>query len=508
MPTGSTRRKVLPAVLLTVILLAQACLSIPLLHLDTAFTDEALYLWAGHMDWAHLIHGTPIPPFATYLSGSPVFYPPIGAIADSVAGLTGARILSLLFMLTSTGLLWLTANRLYGHRAAFFATALWAFVGETLRLGAFATYDPMACMLLALAAYAGVRAAQSENCGPHWAMFCAAVLAAANCTKYATGLFDPVVVGLIITTALTLEPDRKRAIRLGGIAGGYLAIFLSMLIVIATTGNGYYSAGIAATTTSRASGGQAASQVISAAWPVIEIVGPIAVLGLVLCLRLERGSPQRLVTVLLALTGALAPLEQARIHTSTSLNKHEDFGAWFMAMAAGYAIGALSRGHYLRRAGVTLAAVGAVAATILIGVPFARFGDSYWPSTAEVVHEAKPLLVSSRGELLFQNPSIANYDLGGDIGWTSIWKRISGQSDLRLRSGKSVDNAPVGSSGIPGPYLAAIHRGYFQYIVIDNDPADPFDARLIPALHADPHYVLVASPPGFLVWGRAPQASR
>jgi hypothetical protein len=366
----------------------------------------------------------------------------------------------------------------------------------------------MACMLLALAAYAGVRAAQSESHGPHWAVLCAAALAVANCTKYATGLFDPVVVGLVVTTALTVAADRKRALRLGGIAGGYLAIFLSILIVIATTGNGYYSVGIASTTTSRASAGQTAIQVIATAWPVIEIVGPIAILGLALCLLLERGSPQRLVTILLALTGALAPLEQARIHTSTSLNKHEDFGAWFMAMAAGYAISALSRGHYLWRAGVTVAAAGAIAATAFIGVPVARLGDSYWPNTAEVVSDTKPLLASSRGELLFQNPSIADYNLGRDIGWTSIWKRISGQSSLRLPAGRTVDNAPVGSSGIPGPYIAAIHRGYFQYIVLNNDPADPFDARLVPALYADPHYVLISSPPGFLVWGRAPQVSR
>jgi hypothetical protein len=460
------------------------------------------------MDWAHLIHGTSIPPFASYLSGSPVFYPPIGAIADSIGGLAGARILSLLFMLTGTSLLWLTARRLYGLRAAFFATALWAFVGESLRLGAFATYDPMALVLLALAAYVGVRAAQSENHGPHWAMFCAAVLAAANCTKYATGLFAPVVVALIVTTALTVQPDRKRALRLGGIAGGYLAIFLSILIVIATTGNGYYSVGIAATTTSRASAGQSAIQVIWTAWPVVEIVGPIAFLGLVLCLRLERGSPQRLVTILLALTGVLAPLNQARIHTSTSLTKHADVGAWFMAMAAGYAISALSRGHYLRRAGVTIAAAGAVAATLFIGVPFARIADSNWPNTAEVASRTEALLTSSRGELLVQNPSIADYNLGRDIGWTSIWKRISGQSSLRLPSGKTVDNAPIGSTGIPGPYITAIHRGYFQYVVLNNDSTDPFDARLIPVLYADPHYVLMSSPPGFLVWGRVPQASQ
>jgi hypothetical protein len=507
-PAGPTRRRILPAVLLIGILTAQGCLSVRLLHLDTAFADEALYLWAGHMDWAHLIHGTPIPPFPTYLSGSPVFYPSIGAIADSIGGLAGARILSMLFMLTSSALLWLTASRLYGLRAAFFATALWAFVGETLRLAAFATYDPMACMLLTLAAYAGVRAAQSDDHGPHWAMLCATALAAANCTKYATALFDPAVLGLVITTALTAQPDRKRAFRLGGIAGGYLAIILSTLLVIATTGNGYYSVGIAATTTSRASAGQTAGQVLATAWPVIEVVAPIALLGVVLCLWLERGSPHRLVIILLALTGALAPLNQVRIHTSTSLNKHADFGAWFMAIAAGYAISALSRGRYLQRAGITLAAVGAVAATFLLGVPFARFADSYWPNTAQVAAETKPLLASSRGELLFQNPSIADYDLGHEIGWTSIWKRMSGQSSLRLPSGKTVNNAPVGSSGIPGPYISAIRRGYFQYVVLNNDSADPFDARLIPVLSGDPHYRLLGSPPGFLIWGRVPEARR
>ena len=33
----------------------------------------------------------------------------------------------------------------------------------------------------------------------------------------------------------------------------------------------------------------------------------------------------------------LVPTEQARIHTYTSLSKHVDFGAWFAAIAAGYA---------------------------------------------------------------------------------------------------------------------------------------------------------------------------
>ena len=85
----------------------------------------------------------PVPPFAAYFSGAPVVYPPIGALADSVGGLTGARVLSLLFMLGATALLWGTARRLFGRRAAFFAAALFAVSGPALHLGAFATYDAL-----------------------------------------------------------------------------------------------------------------------------------------------------------------------------------------------------------------------------------------------------------------------------------------------------------------------------------------------------------------------------
>ena len=88
----------------------------------------------------------------------PVIYPPIGALADSIGGLTGARILSLVFMLGATTLLWGTAQQLYGRRAAFFAAALFAVSGPTLHLGAFATYDAMSVFLIALAAWCVVRA--------------------------------------------------------------------------------------------------------------------------------------------------------------------------------------------------------------------------------------------------------------------------------------------------------------------------------------------------------------
>ena len=136
-------------------LLVQAALSARLLWSNTAFQDEALYLRAGHLEWARWLHDAPIPNFPAYFSGAPVLYPPLGALADSVGGLAAARILSLCFMLGVTALLWGTAARLYGQRAALLSTALFATLAGTQFLGAFATYDAMALFLLALGRVAG-----------------------------------------------------------------------------------------------------------------------------------------------------------------------------------------------------------------------------------------------------------------------------------------------------------------------------------------------------------------
>ena len=97
--------------------------------------------------------------FSAYFSGSPVIYPPLGALADSAGGLAAARILSLCFMLAATSLLWATTGRLYGQRAALLAAGLFATLAGTQFLGAFATFDAMALFLLALAAWLGVRSA-------------------------------------------------------------------------------------------------------------------------------------------------------------------------------------------------------------------------------------------------------------------------------------------------------------------------------------------------------------
>ncbi len=491
------------------ILAVQAGLCARMLRLDTAFSDEALYLWTGHQDWAWLLHGTQEPPFATYLSGSPIVYPPLAALADSIGGLAGARVLSLCFMLTASTLLWLSASRLYGRLAAFFAVALWASLGETLRLGAFATYDPMACMFLVLGAYCAIRAGQSDRHGPQWAMGAAVALTVANCAKYATALFDPVVVMLAFLVALAYMPSaRKRAARLAAITMCYLVIFLVGLLALASVGDGYYITGIEATTVSRASAGQSAAFILSTIWSYMKIITPITLLGALLCLWLERDLYRRLVTLLLALTGVLAPLNQIRIHTSTSLDKHEDFAAWFMAMAAGYAISVLGRGSWPRRLCACAIGLAAVGLTLTIGIPFARFADSYWSNSAAVVAMTRPLVAQTKGEILFQNPSILDYYMGPVDGWNTTWKRISGQNSLRLPDGRTIDDAPVGAvSGSPGPYLDAVKVGYFKVIVLNREWTNSFDSMMIPVLMHDRAYRLVGQTSEFYVWRYDPARS-
>src|SRR5450755_215038 len=191
---------------LAAVLAVQALLSLRLARADTAFEDEAAYLWAGHLEWAHWLHGAPIPPFPVYFSGAPVLYPPIAAMADSLGGLAAARILSLCFMLGATALLWCAAGRLFGRRAAFFAAALFAVLGPTLHLGAFATYDAMSMFLVALAAWCVIRSA-GPGAATGWMVTAGAALALANAAAYSTVLFDVLVLLLAILTAV---PDGGR----------------------------------------------------------------------------------------------------------------------------------------------------------------------------------------------------------------------------------------------------------------------------------------------------------
>src|SRR5215470_9643923 len=307
---------------LLIVLAVQAALSVRLLWADTAFQDEATYLWAGHLEWAHWLHGTSIPPFPTYFSGAPVIYPPLGALADSVGGLAGARVLSLVFMLGATALLWAAAGRLYGRQAAFFAAALFAVSGPVLHLGAFATYDALSVLLVALAAWCVIRAGDRGE-GTGWMIAAGAALAVANAAAYASALFDVVVLALALLTAW---PTGRR------LAARRCAILLIVVVLLATAGvlagGKDYLTGIGQTTLARVGAGDAASAVLADVWSWTGLIVLLAVAGVIISWAGRRGWLPTLSVPLLLVAGLHVPLGHARLQTLAEVNKHVCLLEW------------------------------------------------------------------------------------------------------------------------------------------------------------------------------------
>lgn len=474
---------------LLAILVVQASLSLSLVWSNTAFTDEALYLQSGHLEIEHWLHGTAIPAFATYFSGAPIIYPPLGAVADSIGGLAAARILSLGFMLCTTSLLWAIASQLYGKVAGFFAAGIFAALGPTLRLGAFATFDAMSLCLIALSTFCVVRAARHRRAAG-WLVAGAFALAAANATKYASALFDPVVAGILLILAAQ-ENAWRQAISKTGVMMGYVA---GILLFLFSLGGGEYATGVEQTTLERANSIDPASAIFSESWHLTAIVIILSCAAVALSLVIDRGLPHTLLLALLTGAVALDPLEQARIHTLTSLDKHVDFGAWFAAIAAGYLIGRLVQ---LTRTRPLTWAVAAVCASALffparVGLIQARAIFRSWPNSSAVVAALRQVLPGTAGAILFDDSrAVPQYYLPA-VG--AQWYRWSNDSSLRLPDGQSI-SVGVGRYPSPSLYADRVRSGYFSVVVLNYGAAAVLDSHVLPALKANPHYHLEATVP-------------
>ena len=449
--------------LLPAVLAVQAILSLRLMWSNTAFQDEALYLWSGHLEWSHWQYGTPIPAFSSYFSGAPVLYPPLGAYADTVAGLAGARILSLCFMLIATTLLHGVTRRIFGRRPAFFAAGLFVSMGATQFLGAFATYDAMALMLLALATWLGVRAADCGMVGEVALIVAsAAVLALADASKYASTLFDPVVIATATLAAWRIR-GRNVAIRIIAIFG--VTLFLFLFIALRFGGPSYWH-GITTTTLSRHTGNSSAFGIwyLSFAWAGAMMA--LALIGAAVVFFTWRDLPTRLLALSLLAAPFLAPAEQARIHVFTSLFKHVDYGAWFGCILGGYALAGFVRAVPAVKANAaeTVSVATVVTATVLGAVLATNHFTWGWPNSAQYMAALKPWAASSHGQILFGNAGVGNIPEYYSPG-TVRWSHVTGEFYFAYTD-------PVTGKRIFQPaaaYADAIRHGYFSLISLTGD---------------------------------------
>jgi len=473
---------------LLAVLTVQAVLSLRLLRADTAYQEEALLLRAGHLEWAHWLHGAPIPSFSAYFSGAPVIYPPLGALADNAAGLDGARILSLVFMLGATTLLWGATRRLFGRQAAFFAAAMFAMLGPVLHLGAFATYDAMSQFLIALAAWCVVRAGdRGEATG--WMVAGGAALALANATAYSSVMFDLVVVVLALL-ATRPEASWLLAVRRAATVAVAAAALLSTGLLI---GGGSYLGGFERTNLARVPGSASPYAVLADSWYWAGLIVVLALCGIVISAASRPAARTCLLAVLTA-AAVLGPLEQARRHTAATLNEHVGLGAWFAAIAVGYAVDWFIEAAPAGRSRV----VTCVACLIGLSFPIALGASqswglaSNWANASAFVGIFRPLAEHSTGRFLVEDPSVAEYYLPSG----NQWQRWSSTRNIVLPTGTDTGGstaaaAAVTAAGNAPVYANYIAAGYFSLVALNYTDTTALDRDITADLRRNHHYHII-----------------
>ncbi len=352
---------------LLLIFAIQAALTLRLSN--TAYRDEGLYIYTGHLEIAHILHGAPLyDEPAKYFSGSPLIYPIIAAGLDRLGGLTLVRLFSLVLMLGATFAVYAYSKRLFNQKAAVWGALAFVVAGPTAYLGNYATFDALALTCMAVALALGVRASQTAN---YWlAPVVGSLLALGVMSKYATALFVPFVLLLLLAV-----PARRRSARLVGLISG--SVTAGILAGVGLTVGRPELEGLKKTTTSReVITYQTFSQIVHSAWLDAGVFIVAGLLGAVYVgLRLHRAR-----TALLLFIAGIAPiLNQARIHEGVSLDKHIGFGLVFIAPLCGVLISAS-----YRRMWVKVGALVVLVCLVLSGLQASRRMFSQWSNSSEM----------------------------------------------------------------------------------------------------------------------------
>ncbi|MGH3232705.1 MAG: ArnT family glycosyltransferase [Streptosporangiaceae bacterium] len=507
-----------------VILAAQAALTIRLIPTGIASHDESGYIYAGHQLIHEFWHGGGSPYYETYFSGAPVIYPVLAAMVDHLGGLVAVRLMSTFFMLTATALSFATARRLFGYFPGIISAGLFAGLGLTQDLGAYATYDAMAIMIVAAAAYCAVRSADSS----FWLLAVPAVILAANATKYATFLFDPVVIALAATQAGTWQAAAKRFFVLS------LAV-VSVLVFCVFLAGAAYLKGILFTTLARPAGEQSiigatrqpVGVITAETWDWVGVILALGVVALILTVCTRQNGERTAVVTTLVVAGMLVTFEALRLHSDESMRKHDDYGAWFTCVAAGYSVAylvQLIKARHLRHVGVVLALGGVAMSgahyTALAASTYeaGRNSEISWPSAKLLPFFAtmRPYLTHPGGRFLVGGvvEDQLPYADHITIPWYDYVNDVYFKYPIPGRGGDASGQVPGPACTSLGPrctylegeqaYQAAIWAGWFAVISLVGNHGIALDTVIHQAVTHTPGYVLFTRVGGAPTWIYAP----
>lgn len=431
----------------------QVALSLTLVWANTAFLDEASYLWVGRLVLGHWLRGSAWPVLygQQIMSGSPVIYPPLGGLASDLGGLAGARILSLAFMTAGTVLLYLTAARLLGRWVGIAASALWAASEPVLRL-TFATFDPMSVFLVALSAWLAVQAGSRRRGWPVTAS--AAALGLASAAAYSGIVIVPVVIVFAFLVLLPRFGPGPAWCLTAMLAAGSAVVFWLLITVSGSW------AGIGFTILNRkVNDYQPAGVIVS---DIVKDCGLIIVCAVAGALIAVRNEERRRTVLLAALAGAglVVPAAQLYFGTGWALDKHAAYGIWFAAIPGGYAcvmFGRLLReGLEASRRGIVVTGACALA---IVGFADSRAAVTtfhQWPNAASFIAAFRPVAARHPDSIYGSSEErIAEYYLPqGDQWWH--WSMLD----------MSLDPAGVPQSRWPSYYRAKLSANRYDVIAL------------------------------------------
>jgi hypothetical protein len=409
------RRRLLEHLPLAAVLLLQAVASLRLSN--SAFQDEALYLYYGHWMIDSWLNGADLysNPSA-WFTGAPQLYPVLAALLDGVGGLALARLFSTLCMLSATVAVYWTANSLFGRpgqvRAGTFAALVFAVSGPVLVLTHFATYDAPSYAAVAWAIAVGVWVARDEReRSRRWAVLVGGLLALAVLLKYASAIDAPFVLLAVAASSLGTASRQWRGLMTSLVAG---SAAVAVLALSAATWARPLVEGVVDSTVRRQSlAPESTAQLLGR---VVGDAGPMIALGLLGGLVVLRRRPALGAVLLVA--SVAAPLYQVHTGESVSLHKTVVLGLVFGAPLAGRLCAALVD-HWW---GTPLVAV-ALLGSLLHGTSVSERIFTSWPDTAPLARELVPIVEGTPGiRIAGDNPEPLQYALREQ---TEPWQWVS-----------------------------------------------------------------------------------
>lgn len=483
--------RIFPALPIIAILVMQAVLSIRLARSGIASDDEGLYIYSGHQLIHELWHGGGSPYYETFFSGAPVLYPVLAAMLDHVGGLVLVRLMSGVFMLGATWLLYATTRRIFGYWPAVTAAGLFASLGITQFLSAYATFDATALMLIATAAYCAVRVATDHR--SRWLLLIPVILLLANATKYASLLFDPVVI--ILAALMIQDGGWKRVLQRAAVLTSTLLVMLVVVVLLA--GSSYFK-GIVGTTLARS--GTAYFQVPAAphlvaqrSWDWIGVIVCLGLVAVIINISHRRERAHLSLLIVLVIAGILVTIENMRLHSLTAVNKHDDFGAWFTCIAAGYALARfaeLARSWLIR---IPLI-IGAISGVVFVAVLYGSQSTSFLSDPGPVmprIAAIQPYVKPGSQHYLIAYATPLTYYLHPSLSWTQVVEHNYISYPVPGRPGMLLE-------GVPG-FKAAIADHWFAVISFASPSIHPWDALEqleLNAVRSTSGYILISTADG------------